>query len=202
MKKIMTVLSAMFLLACGMMMTGCELKEALENLVGPKDKWCEKEFTYESDGDDKTVSTVTCYMFYSEEGTDSTKNPKYKDGIVIEPGLTLIVVGDTTNETANIIGENKYVIKNLPKGKKITSEGELDEDNGFSMNELLWNLICTLGDSDIPESASNRIPDPIANNSTGAKYQELTDGSFNWSKIIKKILLQKVIDKLEEDTQE
>ena len=33
MKKIMAVLSAMFVLACGMMMTGCELKEALEKVT-------------------------------------------------------------------------------------------------------------------------------------------------------------------------
>ena len=60
MKKIMAVLSAMFVLACGMMMTGCELKEALENLVGPKDKWCEKEFTYKNDIDNQICRFLGC----------------------------------------------------------------------------------------------------------------------------------------------
>ena len=94
MKKIMAVLSAMFVLACGMMMTGCELKEALENLVGPKDKWCEKEFTYKTDdAENPQTSTITCYMFYSDKGIVAGTSG-YKADFTVPAGLTLVAIAD------------------------------------------------------------------------------------------------------------
>ena len=199
MKKIMAVLSAMFVLACGMMMTGCELKEALENLVGPKDKWCEKEFTYKTDdAENPQTSTITCYMFYSDKGI-AAGTSGYKTDFTVPAGLTLVAIADSTNNAANVIGENKYVMKTLAKDAKLNGNGDTEAEGKFEMNETLWNLICVVGDSSIPDSASKSIPDPVANNAKGEKYTELKElGDFKWKKIIAQILIDKL---LEEDTE-
>lgn len=193
MKKIMTVISTMLILACGMIMTGCDLKEALENLVGPKDKWCETVFSYESENG--TKSDLTCHLFYSEKGVLANSNSKYKADIEIPAGLTILVVGDSTSEGLDIIAANKYVMKTLKHGASFNADGEEVEDGKFKMNSTLWTLICTLGDSEIPDTATSTPPTPISNKSAGAEYTELTDlTGFSWKKIIAQILIDKLLE--------
>ena len=197
MKKILAVLSAMFVLACGMMMTGCEFKEALDELSGPKDRWCETVFSYEAKNG--TKSDLTCHLFYSEKGVPANSNSKYKADIEIPAGLTILVVGDSTSEGLDIIAANKYVMKTLKQGASLNGDGEEVEDGKFKMNSTLWTLICTLGDSDIPNSASTTVPVPISTKADGEKYTELTElGDFSWKKILAQILINKL---LEEDTE-
>ena len=196
MKKIMAVLSAMFVLACGMMMTGCDLNEAIESFVGPKDRWCETVFEYEAD--DETKSDLTCYLYYTESGV-TAGTAGYKPEIELLPGLTIVAVADSTNKGASIIAENKYVMKTLKLGEKFNSDGEETSEGKFKMNQLLWTAICTIGDSDIPDTASKIVPEPISSKAAGEKYTELKElGDFQWKKILAKILIDKL---LEEDTE-
>lgn len=193
MKKIMAVLSAMFVLACGMMMTGCELKEALEELAGPKDKWCETVFSYESENG--TKSDLTCHLFYSEKGVPANSNSKYKADIEIPAGLTILVVGDSTSEGLDIIAANKYVMKTLKQGASFNADGKEVEDGKFKMNSTLWTLICTLGDSEIPNTAISTPPTPISSKAAAAEYTELTElGDFSWKKILAQILIDELLE--------
>ena len=87
----------------------------------------------------------------------------------------------------------------MAKDAKLNVNGDTDAEGKFEMNETLWNLICVVGDSSIPDSASKNIPDPVANNAKGEKYTELKElGDFKWKKIIAQILIDKL---LEEDTE-
>lgn len=193
MKKIITTVSALLVLACGILFSGCDLKEALENLVGPKDKWCETVFSYESEGG--ITSDLTCYLFYSEKGVPANSNDKYKDDIEIPAGLTILVVGDSTSEGLDIIAADKYVMKTLKQGASFNADGEEVEDGKFKMNSTLWTLICTLGDSEIPDTATSTPPTPISRKADGEKYTELTEiGDFSWKKIIAQILVNKLLE--------
>ena len=190
MKKIMAGLSAMFVLACGMMMTGCELDDTLEDIVGPKNKWCKKTFDYSND---TTTSKLTCYFYYTEEAvTDS----KLRDGIEIPAGLTVVAIA-STNDANNILSGNKYVIKTLKQGEKITDDAADNVNGKLTMNSALWTAICVLNPS-IPSSAKSTIPAAI-NKDSDVVYTELTDMSnFSWKNILAQILIDKL---LEEDTE-
>ena len=68
------------------------------------------------------------------------------------------------------------------------------------MNSKLWTLICTLGDADIPDSASTTVPVPISSKADGEKYTQLKElGDFSWKQILAQILINKL---LEEDTEQ
>ena len=75
------------------------------------------------------------------------------------------------------------------------TDGEEVEDGKFKLNSTLWTLICTLGDSEIPDTATSTPPTPISNKSAGAEYTELTDlTGFSWKKIIAQILIDKLLE--------
>ena len=142
---------------------------------------------------------MTCHLFYSEKGVPANSNSKYKADIEIPAGLTILVVGDSTSEGLDIIAANKYVMKTLKQGASLNGDGEEVEDGKFKMNSTLWTLICTLGDSDIPDSASTTVPVPISIKADGEKYTELKElGDFSWKQILAQILINKL---LEEDTE-
>ena len=115
MKKIMAVLSAMFVLACGMMMTGCE--DDVWEEVAPKDKWCVKKIDGYKASDEATASSITCHMYYTEkeEYTGSKINGDISSKI--KPGLTIVIIPDPKSDLASKLTENKYLVVNLPKDK-------------------------------------------------------------------------------------
>lgn len=191
MKKIVSLFLAVFL--CGIVATSCELKEILEDLEGPKDKWCETKLSYTTDGENPQTSELYCYLYYTEKGVEAgTKG--YKTGITLQPGLTIVVTASSTNNAANVIGENKYVMKTLKNGRSYNLEGT-ETDGKFTVNSTLWTLICNLVDREIPASASSQVCDPLNGDTKYAEYTELTElGDFNWKKVLAQILIDKLLE--------
>ena len=119
-----------------------------------------------------------------------------RDGIEIPAGLTVVAVA-STNDANNILSGNKYVIKTLKQGEKITDDAADNVNGKLTMNSALWTAICVLNPS-IPSSAKSTIPAAI-NKDSDVVYTELTDMSnFSWKKILAQILIDKL---LEEDTE-
>lgn len=182
MKKIAKMLGALAVLACGFVFSGCE--NTLDDLVGPKDVWCNKVFEYESG---EEVSKVRCYFYYA---TKSTTMRLGNENTTIEPGLTIAAVSvKSDGSILATLGENTFAITTLKEGVSYNSEGAEDSSGSFSIKSSLWTGICVLNPS-IPGTKSSAIPEYLQDRT---KF----DGTFDWSKITKQFLAQKLLDSLD-----
>ncbi len=194
MKKIMAVLSAMFVLACGMMMTGCE--DDVWEEVAPKDKWCVKTIEGYKASDEATASSITCHMYYTEKEAYTGSKINGDISSKIKPGLTIVIIPDPKSDLASKLTENKYLVVNLPKDKNYDFEttGEENEEGEkpfkVEMNDGLWSLFC-LGNPTMVKEATTK-PDTILSMSS---WSSVTDGwealkeNFSVKSLLKSLLL-------------
>lgn len=187
MKKIsfLLVLIALF----GTLFSSCELDDP-DDILGPKNKWCSKEFEY---GNENSTSSsyVDCYFLYS----DGTYSPSFTlvenehFDFTVE-GLTVVAVPRSGSELYRRLGANKYVVKTFKAGESYNADGEQNASGKFSMKSALWTAICVLNPS-LVSSASNSVPEPLKR---GSPYTELTDFSnFSWKKITTQFLVDKLL---------
>lgn len=165
----------------------CELDD--DDFIGPKNKWCLKEFQYTDD--EKQTSSVDCYFLYSD-GTyspSSTLVVNNKFDFTVE-GLTVVAIPRLDSPLYSKLGSNKYFVKTFKAGKKYTDAGEEDASGKFSMHSTLWTAICVLNPS-LVSTASKAVPQPLKVNSG---YTELTDlTNFSWKKITAQFLVDKLL---------
>ena len=165
----------------------CELDD--DDFIGPKNKWCNKEFQY-TDDEGKT-SFVDCYLLYSD-GTYSPASTLVDNNnfdFKVE-GLTVVAIPRLDSPLYSKLGSNKYFVKTFKAGKKYTDAGEEDASGKFSMHSTLWTAICVLNPS-LVSTASKAVPQPLKVNSG---YTELTDlTNFSWKKITAQFLVDKLL---------
>lgn len=165
----------------------CELDD--DDFIGPKNKWCNKEFQY-TDDEGKT-SFVDCYFLYSD-GTYSPASTLVDNtnfDFTVE-GLTVVAIPRLDSPLYSKLGSNKYFVKTFKAGKKYTDAGEEDASGKFSMHSTLWTAICVLNPS-LVSTASKAVPQPLKVNSG---YTELTDlTNFSWKKITAQFLVDKLL---------
>ena len=158
MKKIITILaSALALAFASLSFTSCG-----GETIGPKDTWCTSDISIGKEGS-TTKSTVTCKVFYSEEGKtydnmSSEAKGYFKDG-KIEPGLTIIISGD--NEAiSDILGQNCFYVHTFPKGVEDTTDDSV-KDLKIKANDALWNVTYLARLSDFTKDQSTGLPDEL-----------------------------------------
>lgn len=165
----------------------CELDD--DDFIGPKNKWCNKEFQY-TDDEGKT-SFVDCYFLYSD-GTYSPASTLVDNNnfdFKVE-GLTVVAIPRLDSPLYSKLGSNTYVVKTFRAGKKYTDEGEENASGKFSMHSTLWTAICVLNPS-LVSTASKDVPQPLKVNSG---YTELADlKNFSWKKITAQFLVDKLL---------
>ena len=165
----------------------CELDD--DDFIGPKNKWCNKEFQY-TDDEGKT-SFVDCYFLYSD-GTYSPASTLVDNNnfdFKVE-GLTVVAIPRLDSPLYSKLGSNKYFVKTFKAGKKYTDAGEEDASGKFSMHSTLWTAICVLNPS-LVSNASKAVPQPLKVNSG---YTELADlKNFSWKKITAQFLVDKLL---------
>ena len=165
----------------------CELDD--DDFIGPKNKWCNKEFQY-TDDEGKT-SFVDCYFLYSD-GTYSPASTLVDNNnfdFKVE-GLTVVAIPRLDSPLYSKLGSNKYFVKTFKAGKKYTDAGEEDASGKFSMHSTLWTAICVLNPS-LVSTASKDVPQPLKVNSGYTELNDLTN--FSWKKITAQFLVDKLL---------
>ena len=165
----------------------CELDD--DDFIGPKNKWCNKEFQY-TDDEGKT-SFVDCYFLYSD-GTYSPASTLVDNNnfdFKVE-GLTVVAIPRLDSPLYSKLGSNKYFVKTFKAGKKYTDAGEEDASGKFSMHSTLWTAICVLNPS-LVSTASKAVPQPLKVNSGYTELNDLTN--FSWKKITAQFLVDKLL---------
>ncbi len=107
MKKMLKLLSAMAVLVCGLMMTGCVLDNDQKEVLGPNGVWCE----FKSQADNKDASKGTYYFKYVD-GTETTAS---KFSIAFVPAKDSGVV-NAFNTLAG--GKTGYYLKEYTNGEE------------------------------------------------------------------------------------
>ncbi|MDE5899256.1 MAG: hypothetical protein K2H09_08360 [Treponemataceae bacterium] len=186
MKKAVSLYSTLIVLLCawgGALLAGCETNDS--PFTGPKDKWCEKDFTYEN-------TDFMCYFYYSDTGwKDGTVSNKIlKEGIEIGAGLTILIVPHSEG-LAGVLTKDQFAIKTFANGDKVEGEGEASSGKSFSVSETSWNLLCAANPS-LRSNAESTLPAAIQKNSP---YTQIGDYStFSWKKILAEILVDKLLE--------
>lgn len=164
----------------------CELDD--DDFIGPKNKWCYKEFQYK---DEEQISSVDCYFLYSD-GTYSPASTLVDNNnfdFKVE-GLTVVAIPRLDSHLYSKLGNNKYVVKTFRAGQKYNDNGEESPSGKFSMHSTLWTAICVLNPS-LVSTASKDVPQPLKVNSG---YTELADlKNFSWKKITAQFLVDKLL---------
>lgn len=168
----------------------CELDD--DDFIGPKNKWCYKEFQYTDEND---TSSVDCYFLYSD-GTyspSSTLVVNNKFDFTVE-GLTVVAIPRPASPLYSKLGsKNTYVVKTFIAGKKYNDDGEENSSGKFSMHSTLWTAICVLNPS-LVSNASKDVPQPLKVNSGYTELTELTElTKFSWKKITAQFLVDKLL---------
>lgn len=164
----------------------CELDD--DDFIGPKNKWCCKEFQYTDD--EGNTSCVDCYFLYSD-GTYSPASTLVDNNNFdfTEEGLTVVAIPRLDTPLYSKLN-NKYVVKTFKAGTKYNDDGEENASGKFSMRSTLWTAICVLNPS-LVSTASKAVPQPLKVNSG---YTELTDlTNFSWKKITAQFLVDKLL---------
>lgn len=158
MKKTFFLFSAMAMLLCGLIFTGCDKDE--DDFFAPKDTWVYKKssttdysFEYKwksgkTEGSEETEKTINldAYIYYaSQEKTLSVGQTELnlKEGI----NLILLPVSETQNETlkdllnaADVNALNNiYIFKSY--GKTVNAEDDSSKEKSIEVGTVLWNIV-------------------------------------------------------------
>lgn len=186
MKKAVSLYSTLIVLLCawgGALLAGCETDDS--PFTGPKDKWCEKEFMYENEG---TQSTLTLYLYYTDSSSYSgAVNADIKEKI--KAGLTIVAIPATDSPLFQTFGANKYAVYNLPKNEKIAD----DNSSNTVMSDIIWNAFC-LANPTMTSEATSIIPYPLKQGHGYSSISNLDEIKEQFS--IKKLLMQLLINQL------
>lgn len=194
MKKISMILSALMLLMCGLMFTGCDEEDSL---LGPLDTWCTLPLTATIEGNETVVGYLA--LVYSESGLSNASNSEgsLKSAISVQPGLTMVAwkTYDGSGDTASVLKaltSNQYVIKTFPKSETTTvNDGDDSSDSVIiKASRTKWTALY-LAKGALRNSENQKkhpaAPTPIAN---GGSWTELTDlSNFSWKNILKSYLI-------------
>ncbi len=196
MKKLISIMAAVFVALSGFMMTSCqEGDEIINELAGPTQTWCEMPVSYAKDGGEAPAQpNLYVYFYYTDtevKGTSGSKNLKTTE--TIEPGLT-IVVTPVTNSNGDSLAQsvikelagNCYIKKTFPK------DSESDED-GFKItgSREKWSAIYWMkSDLRKTENHDKNPPAQLTNggNGVGLNWDQIKE-DFSWKRLLADYLL-------------
>lgn len=171
MKKMLKLLSAMAVLVCGIMMTGCVLDNEQKEVLGPNGVWCE----FKSQADNKDASKGTYYFKYVD-GTDTTAS-KFSIAFVPAKDTDIARAFNALTTGGNKTG---YYLKEYTGG-----EEKADEELGFEMTQGKWIIfyMYKLKKSSLPANVES------INFSSVAENVKSTWDGLTWKQLLKNIVL-------------
>lgn len=203
MKKILTIFTAALILASGLLLSSCSGDD--DDLLGPKNVWCEMPVEYSNgkEGDEAKSATIYVYMYYSDTDVSGTESgSKYlKKDTTIPAGITMVVTaksdesGTLASEVISGLTENTYIMKNFPLNEEAKFEnddsGSSDSKLNFKANRGWWTALYLLK-PDLRKSANQDVNPPavLANSSSAKslKWESIKE-SFSWKKLLANYLL-------------
>lgn len=197
MKKIISIISAVLLIASASVFTACTQEE---DVSAPTETWVQKDYTYKTE---TGVSQLTCYFMFTEKGYTNSKllnTPEdsrlnTSSATTIKPGLTVVVVpaasstGAVTGTIAAELSSNKFICKTFPlKAQAIADDGtEATDGYSFEMSSAKWNVFYYANIASFMKNDQLKNP-PVPLSS--ASYKTVTDlKDFSWKKLLANYLL-------------
>lgn len=164
-------------------------KEAFQ---APKDTWCYKEFSYND------TITFDAYCYYS------TEKKSLKGGnsnIQLEKGLNIIITNESSTENSSssilktVTGKQyAYYVKSFKVGDTMEIEDDNEESKSLVFKELYWSLFY-FGNKWNTNYTDELLPF-VKNHSQFGETKDLIE-NISFSKILKKIAAEKLLDILE-----
>lgn len=187
MKKSIVFVSVLALLFCSFSIMSCSDSE---DGVPGKGAWQHKELSYTSG---ETTTLLDVYLYYS----DSAYTTNLRNGVEIEPGLTLIITADSDSSSpasnlANQLAGNKYVLKHYESGTSLNddkSEDDGNDENGIfkmTVGDGSWRVIYSALFLTGNAVQMNETPEPIRK---GRSYSELNYDNIKQDLTWKKLLI-------------
>lgn len=196
MKKMLKLLAVAAMIACGLMMTGCqEGDEILNELAGPTQTWCNMPISYSNSNGGETAALYV-HFFYSDtevKSTSTSANALKKD-ITIPAGLTIVITSANNDQSSVIAGltANAYIMKTFPKDQEVAigDNGEADPD-GFKItgSREKWSAIYWMK-KDLRDNQEKNPPSQLSNGGAGTNLDwETIKNQFSWKRLLADYLL-------------
>lgn len=196
MKKILTILAAVLVLAGGFLLSGCSNDDD-DDFFGPLNTWCEAPITKTAeDGSVITlgyIAAVYCDEDYVSNGTGSSQ---LKNGEKLEAGITVVVWGDSKASEESLAGsvlngltKATYIKKTFPKG----SETEVSDSQGSSKvkgSRLVWSAAYVFNKDLHNVNTQKKLPlapEPVTSSLYSDASESLND--FSWKTVLKQYLI-------------
>lgn len=197
MKKTFFLFSAMAMLLCGLIFTGCN--EDDDDFFGPSNTWCEAPITKTNDAGEKTIIGYLNAIYCDEDYTSTeTKTNCLKKGTTLKAGITVLIrLNPDATEQDNLTGtvlsglsKNKYIMKTFEKDTE-TETGDGEQKVTIKGSKGLWKAAYIFND-DLHDSDAQldlpKAPAPVCNSSS---YEDVTETlkDFSWKTLLKEYLI-------------
>lgn len=163
-----------------------------EVFQAPKDTWCYKEFSYND------TITFDAYCYYSTEEKPLNVG---NSNIPLEKGLNIIITNESSTENSSssilktVTGKQyAYYVKSFKVGDTMEIEDNNNETNSLEFKELYWSLFY-FGNKWNTNYTDELLPF-VKNHSQFGETKDLMK-NISFSKILKKIAAEKLLDILE-----
>lgn len=200
MKKFFIAVSSVLFLFGLLVITGCD-SDTVDNLVGPTDKWCYKQFTYENNSDTTKNANFDCYCYYATADKNivmGVSSDGQKNTVTLKKGLNIIIANDTNSDNKIIeavsSGKTPFVFKSFADGDSMSVEDDSGAQKNVNFKKSIWNVIYLA-------NSWEQCPDSLLpftkDYSRYESVENLKDG-FSMSKVIKKMAANKLVEILSE----
>lgn len=197
MKKTFFLFSAMAMLLCGLIFTGCN--EDDDDFFGPSNTWCEAPITKTNEAGEKTIIGYLNAIYCDEDYTSTeTKTNCLKKETTLKAGITVLIrLNPDATEQDNLTGtvlsglsKDKYIMKTFEKDTE-TETGDGEQKVTIKGSKGLWKAAYIFND-DLHDSDAQldlpKAPAPVCNNSS---YEDVTETlkDFSWKTLLKEYLI-------------
>lgn len=200
MKKFFIAVSSVLFLFGLLVITGCD-SDTVDNLVGPTDKWCYKQFTYENDSDPTKNVKFDCYCYYANADKNIVMGVNASgqgNTVTLQKGLNIIIANDTNSDNKIIetvaSGKTPFVFKSFADGESMSVEDNSGTQKNVNFKKSIWNVIYL---ANTWEQYSDSLLPFTKDYSKYESVENLKEG-FSMSKVIKKMAANKLVEILSE----
>ena len=194
MKKFMTLISALVILGCGIVFSGCEEGDEIVNeLAGPTQTWCSMPIEYKNADDSLSSANLYAHFYFTSTDVNSTSTAAaaLKKGTTIPAGLTIVVTA--ASDASSVISgltNNAYIMKTYPLDQEVAAD---DTDSSFKVtgSREKWSAIYWMkSELRQADNQSKNPPSQLSNNGSGTNLEwDSIKDQFSWKRLLANYLL-------------
>ncbi len=197
MKKTFFLFSAMAMLLCGLIFTGCN--EDDDDFFGPSNTWCEAPITKTNEAGEKTIIGYLNAIYCDEDYTSTeTKTNCLKKETTLKAGITVLIrLNPDATEQDNLTGtvlsglsKDKYIMKTFEKDTE-TETGDGEQKVTIKGSKGLWKAAYIFNDDLHDSDAQLDLPKAPAPVCKSSSYEDVTETlkDFSWKTLLKEYLI-------------